>query len=88
MTTRSKRRMCYGCGQRPPRPRSYFCSDACGCAWADELTEGNDPVWCPTCGEWSNVNWGWEAKAAGNDGRVRLTCGHLVTEKQAKGRVL
>ncbi|TXH13719.1 MAG: hypothetical protein E6R03_10825 [Hyphomicrobiaceae bacterium] len=45
---------CYGCDNRA-RPDSIFCSDRCGCGYADQLIgedSGNDQEWCPVCDTW------------------------------------
>lgn len=47
---------CMNCERKPHRLNSLFCSNKCGCEFADELNANEDSVWCPNKKIWSSVD--------------------------------
>lgn len=87
------RPVCYGCNNRA-RPDSIFCSDKCGCAYADQLVgldAGNDQEWCPECDKWEEPDGNKPSKTlttTDDQGNVIsrkverfLVCGHKSSGK-------
>lgn len=50
MTKPDTRKMCRYCLDKPARKGSYFCSNWCGCAMAEDASV--DHAWCSQCGAW------------------------------------
>lgn len=77
--SRQLRPRCYGCDNKA-RARSRFCSMRCAAAYAEELIEGNEDAYCPTCNSWEGLAPYEEAA----EGSVTLSCGHSILEEDAQ----
>jgi len=53
-----RRPRCYGCGERPIRQASFFCTQRCAADYAEEIALGNDIAWCPSCNDWVDLHDG------------------------------
>jgi len=47
---------CLNCGGKRARKGSLFCTNKCGCDYAEELAGTDDTVWCDQSSSWEGVH--------------------------------
>ncbi len=69
---------CIGCFDRPPAPRSKFCTMKCAYLWAENMNESQ--AWCPVCKEWNEPFYGSIRELDGRTTEHNICLdGHKVT---------